>query len=429
MRGDLCLSLALLLCCQCGTVDLPVLAPPHSEQVAQHPLSRADCEALALSSAPNAASFLARRLSAQAQLRQEKTWPNPVFAPSWDYLGFGHLIAEQTMSIGVSLASLLTRSTRISAAEHQAAAQVAELEFEIQELILEVRVGYDELIAARERVVANQTSVAVAEKVMAAVSKFFAAGTGTAVEVSQAEAALAEARLALDAVVADAELQQVAFAFALGFERPVALMFSEPMTKISTTEPAAQMIELAAVERQDLKAATARYETEIDRCHLANARPRFIPAIGGGPKFQGSQTYMSASLEVELPLFDLGGAAIAEQDAALLLSAAELRKTAQLVARDINLALAEQAAAHRHAYEHVLPLASLRMKLLHDQQRLFEVGEVTYANMIIAENDEATARVLTVDARLRCALAALRLQFAAGILKVCSPPIGAATER
>ncbi|MEI6130864.1 MAG: hypothetical protein WCR59_12415, partial [Planctomycetota bacterium] len=99
------------------------------------------------------------------------------------------------------------------------------------------------------------------------------------------------------------------------------------------------------------------------------------------------------------------------------------------VARDINLALAEQAAAHRHAYEHVLPLASLRMKLLHDQQRLFEVGEVTYANMIIAENDEATARVLTVDARLRCALAALRLQFAAGILKVWSPPIGAATER
>lgn len=54
---------------------------------------------------------------------------------------------------------------------------------------------------------------------------------------------------------------------------------------------------------------------------------------------------------------------------------------------------------------------------------------MTYANMIIAENDEATARVLTVDARLRCALAALRLQFAAGILKVCSPPIGAATER
>jgi outer membrane protein TolC len=406
----------------CATVVEPKLAPPHAASVAAKPLSHADCAALALTSAPNAAAFQAKLAGAHAQLQAAKAWPNPTLSAAWENLGLGRMIAEQTMSLGMALEGLLLRGDRVSIAEHEFAAQCAELEYERAKLVLDVHAAYDSLVAARERVVALQEDVRVAQLGFSAARRFASAGVQSKLTADEAAAQLAEAEFARADAEAQARQGEIAFAFALGFERPVALQLSESMTAALDVPVPEQSIERAAAQRLDLKAATERYAAEADRCHLTNARPRFLPTVGGGPRFIGNDTLWVASLDVELPLFDTGAAAIDAQDAALLLSAAELRKTAVQVAADVSLALAEHAAASAHAERHARPLLAMRTKLRQDHERLFAAGEVAFHDMLAAQRTEAAARTSEIDARLRLALASSRMQFAMGAMQPAVVP-------
>lgn len=430
MQARLVMSgLAWLLLGSCAAVVEPKLVPPHAASIAAKPLSHADCESLALGSAPNAAAFQAKLAGARAQLQTAKAWPNPTLSAAWENLGLGRMIAEQTMSLGMALEGLLLRGDHVSIAEHEFAAQCAELEYERAKLVLDVHAAYDSLVAARERVAALREDVRIAQMGLDAARRFASAGVQSKLVSDEAAAQLAEAEFARADAGAQARQQEIAFAFALGFERPVALELSEPMTAALDVPAPEQAIERAAAQRLDLKAATERYAAEADRCHLTNARPRFMPTVGGGPRFIGNDTLWVASLDVELPLFHSGSSEVDAQDAALLLSAAELRKAAVQVAADVSLALAEHTAASAHAAQHALPLLAMRTKLRQDHERLFAAGEVAFHDLLASQRTEAAARTSEVDARLRLALASSRMQFAMGAIQPALTPESSAQAR
>jgi outer membrane protein TolC len=398
----------------CGTVEEPHLPPQHAAEAAAHPLSHDDCVRLAVASAPNAAAFTARRRAAEAHMRAASAWPNPTFGASLEDMGRDRAIAQQTYTLGMSLSALFTHGYRSAAAEHDRDAAVAGLEHEVQLLALEVRSAYDELVAARERAALQADAVAVASRAVAAARRFAAAGIASGAAADTAQATLAEAELDRSAAVATAARQEIAFAFALGFERPVELQLSEPVTPANAPPADADGLLRDALEaRADLRAATAHYAAELERAHLAASPARFLPTISAGPRFIGNTSLWVANVDVELPLFDAGGAAIDEQNAVLLQAAADIRRTAQQVGADVALALADLAAAQQLGQQ-TGPLIEMRASLLARAERQFAAGEIDYVAMLAAASAAIAARLHGVDARLQAGLASDRLQAALG---------------
>jgi outer membrane protein TolC len=398
----------------CGTVEEPHLPPPHPVETAAHPLSHDDCVRLAIASAPNAAAFTARRLAAEARLRAASAWPNPTLGVSLEDMGLDRSIAQQTVTLGMSLSALFTHGYRTAAAEHDHDAAVAALEHEVQQLELEVRSAYDELVAARERAALQADAVAVAARAVAAARRFAAAGVGSPTAADIAQATLTEAEIDRNTAVAAAARLAIAFAFALGFERVVELQLSEPVTPANA--PPADVDGLlrdALAARADLRAATAHYAAELERAHLAASPARFLPTISAGPRFIGSSPFWVANVDVELPLFDAGGALLDEQNAVLLQAAADIRRTAQQVGADVALALADLTAAQQLGQQ-TGPLIEMRASLLARAERQFAGGEIDYAGMLAAASASITARMHGVDARLQAGLASNRLHAALG---------------
>ena len=82
-------ALLLVVASGCATVKEPVIAPDWTEADASKPLTHADCVRLATRSAPTAAAWRARLLSAQAAFRQAGKLPNPGLSLSWEDIGAG----------------------------------------------------------------------------------------------------------------------------------------------------------------------------------------------------------------------------------------------------------------------------------------------------------------------------------------------------
>ena len=353
--------LLTLVAASCGTVEEPKLPDAWGKERAERPLSHADCVALALHSAPIASAWRARRM----------------------------------------------------------AAEVADLRAEATHLEVEVRRGYDRLVVARLRVELRRASQVVFEQQRAGLERFVTAGIEPKIALERADAELMQARAEAMKAETEARLLEIEFAFALGFARPVHLVLSDPVTP----QPAAPVPGLepllvrAAEERQELVAAKERYASELERAHLQAERVRFLPTVGAGPRLESGEVRGVASLDVELPIFDGGGAGDQAQNAALLASASELRRQAQRVAGEVALAH-ERGALARALEQASLPLAAARRALRERVERLFTAGEATFQEVILARREAIEAELTALDAALAVAEARLDLAAALGAVSV-----------
>ncbi len=431
MRRRVCAALAvfaLVLGVSCrATVAEPRLAPAWAEEQARTPLSRADCIALATRSAPNAAAWQARRLAARAGLESADRFPNPTLSLGWEDFGLNHAAAagsvQTTLSLALALEDVFARKRRAAAARHELEAEEADLRAQAAQLAADVSRAYDELVAARTRATLQAELSSVAEKQRADVERFATSGLAARVDLERASAELAQAEAQRAQATVEADRLELAFAFALGFERPQRLQLSEALRNASSTpsRDLAELLALAASARSEIAAAAARYQAELERSRLAAERLQFLPALGAGPRRQGDELRGVATIDVVLPVFDSGAAAEHAQSAALLAAAAALRASAHEVARDVCSALERLRAAETYLSEHARDLAARRLALRESTERLFRAGEAPYADLALARRDEVEARLSLVDAELAAAAARVDLDFAVGALEVREP--------
>ena len=406
----------------CRAVEEPSIAPGWEASAAEHPLGHDDCVRLALSAAPTAAAWRARLDEARAALREARTLPNPSLEGSWEDFGvpWGPTSAplQQTYSLAESLADVVARPRRTAAARYELAATEADLRAERQSLASGVSGAYDDLVEARQRVDLERELLAIAERERAAAEAQVRSGLYARVTLERAEAELMQARGELAKAEAEARARELELAYALGFERPVALELSEPMSAPGPEAALDREAQLAAAARRrpELTAAEARYRAQLERAKLAAGPVRFLPRVSAGARDTGGEASGVATLDVELPVFDRGGAAFDRERAALLAGAADLRTTARAVASDVDRASERLASAQGYLRDHALAMEARRRSLREAVERLLPAGEASWEELIQARRDEVAASLERLAAERALAGAALDLRTALGEL-------------
>lgn len=421
-----CAALVGFACCR-ATVTEPKLAPAWSEELAAQPLSRAECVDLALHSAPNAAAWSARLKTARAQLESASRFANPVMSLGWEDFGLNRAASgspiQTTLTLAAALEDVFSRRRRADAARYELDALEADVRGEMAQLAARVTRTYDELVVARKRVELSAELAAVSTRQRDDVRAFVTSGASARIDLERAEAERAEA-LAESARTEQAERAlELEFAFALGFERPVHVQLAEVALEagLVRSRDLTELLTLAAQDRQEILAASARYQAELERLHLAAERLQFLPAISAGPRRQGNETRGVASIDVALPLFDSGAAAQHEHEATLLAAAAAVRAGAHDVARDVYIALDRLTAAEAFLSDHARDLAARRRALRERTEQLFKAGEIEYSELALSRRDEVVARIALLDAELAVAAARIDLDEACGASRVSAP--------
>jgi len=413
-RRDVC-GVALLALAACGSVNEPTIAPGWTAAEAAKPLHRSDCVRLALAWAPGAAAWKARRDAAEAELRQAKTLPNPSLLVEWEDFGIlsaaGSLV-QTTYSLGIALSDLFSTSGRGTAATHARDAVIADLLAERRNLALDVCRAYDQLLAARKGAELAKRLAANQQRARDAVARRVRVGLEAGVDLQRAEVEVMEAEAEAAQKHNEARAQELALAFALGFARPVELQLADDLiTEIEAPVGDLEaLLATAAETRPEIAAAKARYESELERLHLAASPVRFLPTVAPGYRTLDGEHLGVASLDLELPVFDTGSARIAAQDAGLLAAAAAMRKAAQATAQDVAAAAQQWTAAQAFLHEHAEPLAARRRTLRADLERLFEAGQASFDTMLVARRDELRAEQTRLTAALSLSEAAWPLR-------------------
>jgi outer membrane protein TolC len=413
MRREL-LAVVLAFAAGCGSVTEPVIDPDWTGTDAAKPLTHADCVRLATQSAPTAAAWRARLLSAQAALRQAKTLPNPTFSAGWEDIGVRDTNVQQTFSLAYELQAIFARPRLEAAAQHDLDAARADLLAEKTKLAADVCRAYDGLVAARAHAALAKEIVDVAERGHDAALRFVAAGEKSRFDADRAEAEVASARAALAKAESDARAEELALAFAVGFARPVALQLADGMTPAPSAAEPEELLVAAANARPEIAAAAARYAAQLERAHLAAERLQFLPAPNGGWRTTGSEQSWVAGLDVQIPLFDSGGAAVDAASADLLAAAAALRRTTRDVGGEVIAAYRRSADADQYLATHARPLADKRRALREESARLFAAGEAEFADLLQSFRDEIDARGALLDADAAAAAARVDLAAATG---------------
>ncbi len=431
----LCLLLPPLLAlagCKATIVE-PTLPPAWPESAAQRPLTRADCISLAAGSAPTAAAWEARRLAARARLDQASRLPNPTLSLGWEDFGLNQAATgstvQSTLSLALALADVAARKRRKHAAQAELLAEEADLRAERAQLAADVCLAYDELVVARARAALHAELTDVAGMQAHDVGRFVENGLLPRLDLERAVAEGRQAQADFVGASTRARALELEFAFALGFERPVALALAEPLAAggnagaggTVSSLPLAELLAVAAAARPELAAARARYEAERERLSLAAERVQFMPTIGAGPRTLGDEVLGVASIDVELSLFDSGAVAEHEQQAALLGAASALRAAAHAVALQVCTTLGRSQAAEAFIRDHARDLAARRRGLRERTERLFHDGEAEFADLVLARRDEVQSRVALLDAEHAAAAARVALQAALGVFAADDP--------
>ncbi len=323
--------------------------------------------------------------------------PNPTLALNFEDLGLGSASSvpvQTTLLLGEALADLASRPRRTAAAEHELAAEEARLSAERGELAADVARAYDALVVARRRVELDRDLVEIAQTQRKGIARFVELGESPRLDLEKAQAECLDADLQASQDESAAHAREIELAFALGFERPVALQLSEGLEPALADESAELEALLArAAERSPrLKAASEDYRAALERAHLAASGLRFLPVVRAGPRTVAGDTLAVVELESELPLFDQGQSERSTASAELLAGA-----------RELSLAHASIAAAQQRIEQQARPLAEQRVAIRQRTERQFQAGEASYLELVGARRDEVRARLGVLEAELELA--------------------------
>jgi outer membrane protein TolC len=426
--AGLCIAALVLPACR-SSVEEPVLAAPWPEERAAAPLTHEDCVELALHNVPTAAAWTARLETARATFERNSSYANPTMSLAWEDFGLNAKAAgspvQTTLSLAVALEDVFSHGRRKAAASHDLEAEKAALLAERDRLAAAVTHAYDDLASARARVAALVDLAELARTERAAVEEFVVAGVLPRIESDRAEAELEAALLEVDRARAEEHASELEFAFSLGFAAPVPLQLADPVT--ATTRAAsldlAQLLESAVRGREEIAAATARYQAELERAHLASERVQFLPTVSGGPRTQDGELRGVAGIDVVLPLFDAGSIGERLELAALLGAAAELRRTTHAVAGEVSAA-AFRVESSEKLLRSALAIAEHRGVIREHAARLFQAGEIEFVELMRARRDEVDSRLALLEARKGAASARVDLDAAVGAAYVgtLAPP-------
>lgn len=399
------------------------------------PATLADLTTYALAHHPQSrAAWLAAQAQAERlNVEETRRWPTLTgqgsITQTQAVASSGAQVPAQTRyGPSVSLAYLLydfgARETSIEAERYRLLGANLAQNRVLQNIALVVEQAYYTLLGARERLIADERSLASAQAALEATQQRLGTGLGTRGEVYRARTARGEANLIVQASTAQLAKARGGLASALGL--PVATeleLVPEPETPpvVELSQRLDRLIEQAMQLRPDLAAAQAQaYAAWLDaRATAAERRPSIEVSGNLGRAYFSSDrptssTY-SLGLTLRMPLFDAGAISAqtreAEREAERL--AAEGETLAQSIALAIWQAYYDWQAAGQ-VFSQADDVVASAAESEQAAQARYEVGLDSLLELLTAQADLARARLTRIAARLEWYTALARLNHALG---------------
>jgi len=318
------------------------------------------------------------------------------------------------------------RTGRVAGARQQLLAASFVHNAAIQDVVLQIQVGYFRYLANRALLEAQRTTVEEARTNLTAAEERRRVGLATIADVLQARTAASQAQLDFQTIEGNVQTTRGALALALGL--PANLPYDVDSTAAAApVAPLADsvnaIIATALQGRPDL--AASRAEVEAARAGISEARGALLPSLGfiatGGRTYattipDGADSY-SLSLGLSIPLFS----GFARQHD---LRAAEFEAEA---ARARTESLRQEVVFQVFSAYYGLQTATRRVRTAEDLLASatqsnevalgrYKAGVGSVLDLLAAQSALASARAQQVDARLAWSVSLAQLAHDAGVL-------------
>ncbi|MBI2568833.1 MAG: TolC family protein [Candidatus Schekmanbacteria bacterium] len=365
------------------------------DDLLDQPLTAAAAMRIALLNNPEVRSIYEELGVSRAELLGAARLPNPVLAGSVRrHPDVEHNDLELELSI--ELLDVLFRPLRRGAAQAGFAAAQLRLGGAVLDLVHEVRLGFLAAQAAAETLALLRTSLAAAEASLDFAHRLHAAGNITDLDLANEQAFREEARLAVAAAELAERRGRERLNTLLGLWGPDTQWQLAPrLPEPPAAEPATEEIERQAVASSlDLEAA--RLQIEVAGRELGLARKtRWLPEleVGGlAEREAGDKEWaVGPSIELALPLFDQGQAAVAAAEAQRRLREEQYRALA-IAVRAASRAARDRLAAARQRVDYyravVLPL---RQRIVEQAQLQYNAMQLGAFELLAAKRDQIAA--------------------------------------
>lgn len=320
------------------------------------------------------------------------------------------------------------RSGRIGVARQQAVAAAFNHNAAIQDVVLQIEVGYFQYVQTRALLGAQQITLREAETNLEAAEERRRVGVATVADVLQARTAASQARLALETTEGNLQTTRGALALALGLPANLPYDIDStaaelPVAAIADSVDA--LIAAAVAGRPDL--AAARAQAAAAQSHVGEVRANLLPALNlsanaGRPYTStipnGSNTY-TLSLGLNIPLFSGLSRQYDLKEAEWQAQAARAQADAarQRVVFDVFSAYYALQTATRRVLtaEDLLTSAQQSSEVALGR---YKAGVGTVLDLLAAQTALADARAQRVQARLAWSVSLAQLTHDAGLLDV-----------
>ncbi len=395
------------------------------------PLSLDKCLELARDDDVQLARWKARLDAAHAELISAKTIPNPTFAPSWDDIGLkdseGTNIGNVIYGFSYPIFFWLPGNKEIAAAKAHSQAEAEGVISEQRQLTIEIASAYFGLVADQRKIKLSENILQVVDESMRLVNKQKELQIASdydieriKVEQLKAESDLMDARNQL-------RLDQLSFAFALGADKPfypeiidcnddyirdlglVTLDLNDVNVPDSIIETALE----ASPDWKEKKAVLVAAENQL-QAEYRRAIPLSETVASAGPKDAAEGWGSAYSFELPIPLFDRNQAGISKAKAELTAAQAEEEKAR----RDTIALVSETWWKYRMLSiqwdKYVRALNELAQKNEQSALKLYEQGQIEYADYLLAQRDSKQAQLDSVDTWQNTSAAAWNLSCLLG---------------
>jgi outer membrane protein TolC len=335
-------------------------------------------------------------------------------------------------------AGRLVTTAREQAARIEFEAAAAELRHEAAVVVLETGLAYFDATASRERLRSLEESVARQEELGRLTARLIRAEELPAMENARMEARLAAVKAERDRAARASHEAQVALAQVVGLElggRDAAPEPADPLPAPPTPEQVTglDVLGLAAAapaRRADLEAARERVRASgvLARAAQKELRPRLDleSKLSYGTRVEKSAgdaldgNWAGPSYKLALTFEKPFGNRT--QRGRLLQSRAALAVD-DFEARDLERRLGNQLALLAGALEQTLErlaqgraAADAYQRLLEDERKLYEAGELTQLDLLLTEEQLTRSRLDWIEAQQSAAELVLQLRFESGTL-------------
>ncbi len=415
LGGEKTLSISLLVIIGLLTachVPPPPQWKPLDASTLPTPLPLSACLELARTNDVRSAQWKAKLEAARAEIGEAKALPNPTANLTWEDVGvrdaLGHHLAQATYGVSYPIFFWWPRSQKITQAEAGRRVVEQTIRSERRELAIQIGSAFFNLVAdqrkeklSEELLKASQESLRLAEK-----EKSLKTFSDYDVDRARAEAIkgeddLAEARNQL-------RLDQLAFAFALGADRPIFPQVADaPETDSLTLRDAptdgtmpddfiASALE-ADPDYQRAQNATRAAEAKLI-AEQRSAIPLTESTANAGPRTGPEGKSGVFGLDVPLPIFNWNRWGIRKAREELKVAQAEEEEARRSALAKLSEAWERRLAAEAKWKRFAKPLAELSKKNEDSACKLFSAGQISYSDFLLVRRDSKQAQLGEVAA-------------------------------